>query len=152
MLSAAGLSAYEVSNHARSLAARSRHNLIYWRGGDYLGVGPGAHGRLTADGARWATLTPRGVADYVARVEAKGAGLVERTRLSPREAALERLLMGLRTVEGVAIAELTDLAPSPESIRQMTVAGLFEPVDGQLIVTPRGRPLLDRITLELAAP
>ena len=151
MLSASGLSAYEVSNHARNVAARSRHNLIYWRGGDYLGVGPGAHGRLTVDGARWATLTPRRIADYVARVEADGAGFVERMRLTPREAALERLLMGLRTVEGVAVAELSDLAPSSESIQRMTAAGLFEPAEDRLIVTRRGRAVLDRLTLDLAA-
>ena len=151
VLSAGGLFAYEVSNHARSLAARSRHNLIYWRGGDYLGIGPGAHGRLTADGARWATLTPRRVAEYVARLDATGDSLLERTRLAPREAALERLLMGLRTVEGVALAELADLAPDPESIQRMTRAGLLEPAEGRLIVTRRGRAVLDRITLELAA-
>jgi oxygen-independent coproporphyrinogen-3 oxidase len=151
VLSAAGLSAYEVSNHARSLAARSRHNLIYWRGGDYLGVGPGAHGRLTADSARWATLTPKRITDYVTRVGAAGSGLCERTRLTPREAALERLLMGLRTVEGVALADLADLAPDPESIQRMTRAGLVEPADDRLIVTPRGRAVLDRLTQDLAA-
>ncbi len=117
MLEAAGFDAYEVSNHARGPAARSRHNLIYWRGGDYLGVGPGAHGRITDEaGARWATLTPARIADYVRRVETAGCGLAERTRLSPREAALERLLMGLRTDEGVALAELAPLSPDPAAV------------------------------------
>ena len=117
VLDGAGFDAYEVSNHARGAAARSRHNLIYWRGGDYLGVGPGAHGRITDAGARWATLTPARIADYVARVETAGCGVAERTRLSPREAALERLLMGLRTVEGVALAELGAAGARPRRRR-----------------------------------
>jgi oxygen-independent coproporphyrinogen-3 oxidase len=152
LLGAAGFEAYEVSNHARGQGARSRHNLIYWRGGDYLGVGPGAHGRLTTEGgARWATLTPARIADYVARVGTTGCGLAECERLSPSEAALERLLMGLRTIEGVALAELAALRLDPATIDGLATAGLLE-TDGQrLIATRGGRAVLDRITLELAA-
>jgi oxygen-independent coproporphyrinogen-3 oxidase len=151
VLGDAGLAAYEVSNHARGPAARSRHNLVYWRGGDYLGVGPGAHGRITgADGERWATLTPARVADYVARVGAAGCGLAERTRLTPLEAAEERLLMGLRTVEGVGLAELAALSPDPATVRSLTDAGLLAPSPGRLIATAAGRAVLDRITLDLA--
>jgi oxygen-independent coproporphyrinogen-3 oxidase len=152
VLVAAGFEAYEVSNHARSPAARSRHNLIYWRGGDYLGLGPGAHGRLTdADGARWATLTPARTADYVAAVECAGCGVCERERLSPGAAALERLLMGLRTVEGVRLAELAPLAVDAATIEQLTRGGLLRCAGERLIATRRGRALLDRITLDLAA-
>ena len=86
VLAAAGFEAYEVSNHAIGAATRSRHTLISWRGGDNLGVGPGAHGRITTDGARWSTLTPSRIADYVARVETAGCGVGERERLSPVEA------------------------------------------------------------------
>jgi oxygen-independent coproporphyrinogen-3 oxidase len=151
VLGDAGLPAYEVSNHARGPAARSRHNLIYWRGGDYLGVGPGAHGRITGDGAaRWATLTPSRAADYVAQVEAAGCGLAERTRLTPVEAAEERLLMGLRTVEGVGLAELVALAPHPATVRELVDAGLLQPSPERLIATAAGRAVLDRITLDLA--
>ena len=143
--------AYEVSNHARGAAARSRHNLIYWRGGDYLGVGPGAHGRITTpDGARWSTLTPSRIAGYVARVESTGCGVAERERLSPLEAAQERLLMGLRTVEGVAVHELTALRLDPAMIEQLRGAGMLEPAADRLIATHHGRALLDRTTLELA--
>jgi oxygen-independent coproporphyrinogen-3 oxidase len=151
VLEGAGFDAYEVSNHARGLGARSQHNLIYWRGGDYLGVGPGAHGRITEGGARWATLTPARIADYGARVRADGCGIAERTRLSPREAALERLLMGLRTIEGVALAELAPLAPDPAAMDALVAAGLLTRETDRLIATRRGRAVLDRITLDLAA-
>jgi putative oxygen-independent coproporphyrinogen III oxidase len=150
VLGAAGFDAYEVSNHAKGAAARSRHNLIYWRGGDYLGVGPGAHGRITtADGGRWSTLAASRIADYVARVGDAGCGVVERVRLTPWEAALERLLMGLRTDEGVALGELASLRLEPATIQQLRDGGLIEG-DGRLIATRRGRAVLDRITLELA--
>ncbi len=151
MLSAAGFEAYEVSNHARGRAARSRHNLIYWRGGDYLGVGPGAHGRITtADGARWSTLTPTRIADYVARVGIAGCGVAERERLSPLEAAQERLLMGLRTVEGVALDDLAALRLDPAMVGQLRDSGLLEGSADRLIATRQGRAVLDRITLDLA--
>jgi putative oxygen-independent coproporphyrinogen III oxidase len=151
VLGEAGFEAYEVSNHARGRSARSRHNLIYWRGGDYLGVGPGAHGRVTAPGgARWSTLTPSPIADYVARVEAAGCGVAERAELTPSEAALERLLMGLRTVEGVALAELDPLGLDPGTRERLAREGLLETGPGRLVATRRGRAVLDRITLELA--
>jgi oxygen-independent coproporphyrinogen-3 oxidase len=150
VLGAAGFEAYEVSNHARGVAARSRHNLIYWRGDDYLGVGPGAHGRLTTeDAARWSTLTPARIADYVARVETTGCGVAERERLSPAEAAQERLLMGLRTVDGVALAELAALNLDPATIDALARGGLLD-AGQRLVATRRGRAVLDRITLELA--
>jgi len=152
VLEDAGLGAYEVSNHASGLEAQSRHNLIYWRGGDYLGVGPGAHGRLTdARGQRWATLTPARIADYLRRVETAGCGLAERTSLTPREAALERLLMGLRTVEGVPLAELAPLALHPATVEALVKGGLLMRPAGRLVATRRGRAVLDRITLDLAA-
>ena len=151
MLGAAGFQAYEVSNHARDPVARSRHNLLYWRGGDYLGVGPGAHGRITMpDGARWSTLTPSRIADYVERVQTAGCGVAERTELAPSEAALERLLMGLRTTEGVALAELAALQLDPGLMEQLMQEGFLEAGDERLIATREGRAVLDRITLELA--
>jgi putative oxygen-independent coproporphyrinogen III oxidase len=147
VLQGLGFEAYEVSNHARMPTARSRHNLLYWWGEDYLGLGPGAHGRITRGGARIATETPRGIAAYIAQVGRTGNGAVE-TRLQPREQALERLLMGLRTLEGV---ELADLAPLqiPEG-RISDLAGFVERRAGRLAATARGRPVLDRIVAELA--
>jgi coproporphyrinogen III oxidase-like Fe-S oxidoreductase len=148
VLCAAGYEAYEVSNHARTEAARSRHNLVYWRGGDYVGVGPGAHGRLTLGGSRWARAAPRGVGAYIAALAAAGAG-APAERLTPREAALERLLMGLRTVEGVAICELQALPLA--RLPALEAAGLVREGRGRITVTATGRPVLDRITAELAA-
>jgi putative oxygen-independent coproporphyrinogen III oxidase len=151
VLGGAGFEAYEISNHARGAAARSRHNLTYWRGGDWLGLGPGAHGRITdADGTRWATLAPAKVGDYVARAREAGCSAVSRERLSPREAAVERLLMGLRTREGVSLADLAPLDIDPAAIAQLAGAGLVEATPARLAATAEGRIVLDRITLELA--
>lgn len=142
-----GFEAYEVSNHARGAAARSRHNLNYWRGGDYVGVGPGAHGRLTLAGRRHATLAPRRVSAYVEAIERDGSSLRPEP-LTAREVGLERLLMGLRILEGVAIS---DLAPLNIPFRRMgQLEGLVEVRDDRLVATRRGRPVLDRLIAELA--
>jgi len=148
MLSAAGFDAYEVSNHARGPQARARHNLVYWRGEDYVGVGPGAHGRLTLDGARWALETPRAIGDYV-RAALDGGPSSAPQRLTPRDVALERLLMGLRTVEGVSLTDLMPLGISEGKI--MEFQGFLEMCEGCLLATPRGRPVLDSVISQLAA-
>ncbi len=146
-LGEAGYEAYEVSNHARGAAARSRHNLIYWRGQDYLGVGPGAHGRITLGGERWASVSAKSIGDYVRQVES-GLSCANRERLDAREVATERLLMGLRTVEGVRLAELAPLGIDAARVAQLP--GLAEIVDGRVLITPQGRPVLDRIVRDLA--
>ena len=147
VLQGLGFEAYEVSNHARGAAARSRHNLLYWRGEEYLGLGPGAHGRITREGARVATEAPRGIAAYIGRVSQMRTGAVE-TRLTPREQALERLLMGLRTLEGVELADLEPLEIHEGRIADL--AGFVERRGGRLAATARGRPVLDRLVAELA--
>ena len=149
VLQDAGFAAYEVSNHARGAAARSRHNLIYWRGHDYVGVGPGAHGRLTLNGERVATAAHRGVAAYIAAVRTGGLGFAEREVLDPVARAEERLLMGLRIDEGVAEA---DLIPLPLTrLGELVEAGLLRRGDGRVAATTRGRLLLDRVTADLAS-
>jgi putative oxygen-independent coproporphyrinogen III oxidase len=148
VLEDAGFEAYEVSNHARGEAARSRHNLIYWRGEDYVGVGPGAHGRLTLEGRRVASTAPDAIDAYVERVGRTGTGS-PREPLTAREIALERLLMGLRTVEGVSLADLAALA-IPAS-RLESLAPFVRPRDGRLVASPSGRPVLDGVIAELAA-
>ena len=142
----AGFDAYEVSNHSRGREARSRHNLIYWRGGDYLGIGPGAHGRLTLGSRRWATAAPRRVSDYIARVTA-GQG-PDRESLAARDVALERLLMGLRTNEGVGLRELAPLAIGERRLEDL--APFVARGGERLRLTRRGRPVLDRIVAMLA--
>jgi len=150
VLEAAGFEAYEVSNHARGVAARSRHNLIYWQGHDYVGVGPGAHGRITLKGARHATYAAKAPADYIARVAEVGFGLVERETLDARETAQERLLSGLRITEGVARAEVTALDLSNDRIADLVALGLLADDPERLRATPAGRLVLDRLTMELA--
>ena len=151
VLEAAGFDAYEVSNHARGAAARSRHNLVYWQGLDYVGAGPGAHGRLTVEGAREATYAAPKTADYITRVRETGAGFATRERLSAREAAEERLLAGLRLAEGVPLAELAALGLSPDRLAAFVDLGLLADDPGRLRATPSGRLVLDRLTAELAA-
>ena len=90
-----GLPAYEVSNHARP-GAQSRHNLIYWRYGDYAGIGPGAHGRLTLDGTRWATQTPLLPDQWLSQEQTLGHGEAPREAVPRDEQALEHIMMGLR--------------------------------------------------------
>jgi len=148
VLQAAGFDAYEVSNHARGPAARSRHNLVYWRGQDYLGVGPGAHGRLTVAGQRQATEAARAIPDYITRVRADGTGVAVRETLTPVQAAEERLLLGLRIDEGVPLADLAAL--SLARLPELQSDGFVRIADGRLFATAAGRPVLDRVIAELA--
>ncbi len=148
VLETVGFEAYEVSNHARGVQARSRHNLIYWRGEDYAGVGPGAHGRLTLAGERFATTTPDAIGDYIDRVSREGTGS-RNVQLDAREVALERLLMGMRTVEGAPMAAMAALKLS--KARLSTLKGLVVIADGRLVATRSGRPVLDRVLAELTS-
>ncbi len=152
VLEALGYGAYEVSNHARGEAARSRHNLVYWRGLDYVGAGPGAHGRITTAAGREATIAAERPADYIARVGAAGTGFASREVLTPVEAAEERLLAGLRTDEGVAFAELEPLGlgPGHPTVERLTGLGLLAADAGRLVATRAGRRVLDRVTAALA--
>lgn len=151
VLEAAGFDAYEVSNHARGEAARSRHNLIYWRGQDYVGVGPGAHGRLTLEGVRTATEAAARVGDYIGQVRETGLGFRDPEALSPVEAAEERLLMGLRTYEGVGFEELAALGLSADhpTVTDLVVQGLLAADPQRLRATAAGRFVLDGVTREL---
>jgi oxygen-independent coproporphyrinogen-3 oxidase len=151
VLGAAGFEAYEVSNHARGVAARSRHNLVYWRGHDYVGAGPGAHGRITQGGERQATYSVAKPADYIARVAATGAGFDSHTPLTPREAAEERVLSGLRILEGIGRDEVAALQIPPERIADLVDLGLLADDSKRLRATPAGRLVLDRLTTELAS-
>lgn len=146
VLEGAGFDAYEVSNHARGVPARSAHNLHVWRGGDYLGLGPGAHGRLTLDGVRTATVAHRRIADYVAGVDA-ASPWSDRTPLDPRDAAEEKVLLGLRTVEGVPLTTLSalGLAPASNPLADLIADGFLTLTDGRVAATAVGRPVLDAV-------
>jgi oxygen-independent coproporphyrinogen-3 oxidase len=151
---AAGLPAYEISNHARP-GAESRHNLIYWRSGEYAGVGPGAHGRLNAAAGRIATSTERHPERWLARVEAEGHGLIENESLGAIERADEFLLMGLRLREGIERERFRLLAGrdfDAARVASLAEEGLIETTPtGRLRVTAAGFPVLDAIVADLAA-
>ncbi len=150
----AGMPAYEISNHAVP-GQESRHNLLYWRYGEYAGIGAGAHGRVIVEGARTATSTERQPEGWLARVEAQGSGTVERTPLSLAEQADEMLLMGLRLGEGFDLARLeavSGLAPRPEAIGELIDLGLLEWCGpARVRAAPQGRFILNEIVLRLAA-
>lgn len=128
MTEAAGLPAYEISNHARP-GEESRHNLLYWRYGEYAGIGAGAHGRLIVDGRRIATVAERSPEAWLARVGAGGTGAAEETLLDPREEADEALLMGLRLSEGLdltRLAALSGVMPDAREIADLVALGVLE--------------------------
>jgi oxygen-independent coproporphyrinogen-3 oxidase len=150
----AGLPAYEVSNHARP-GAECRHNLVYWRYGEYAGIGPGAHGRLVVDGARRATATEKRPEAWLMRVEALGHGVTTDDALSRDEQADEFLLMGLRLTEGIdpkRYAALAGKALDTQRIASLVGHGFVETTaDGRLRVTRSGFPVLDAVVADLAA-
>jgi oxygen-independent coproporphyrinogen-3 oxidase len=151
---AAGLPAYEISNHARP-GAECRHNLVYWRYHEYAGIGPGAHGRIVADGVRRATATERSPEAWLGLVESQGHGLFTDEPLSGGEQADEFLLMGLRLAEGIDPSRFERLAGRPlpaGHIAHLERHGLAEMTSGgRLRITPAGFPVLNAIVAELAA-
>lgn len=151
MCEAAGLPAYEVSNHAKS-GQESRHNLIYWRMGDYAGIGPGAHGRLTLADHRWATEAPKQPGAWLDRVERGLAGELPRSTSAAADQAMEYLLMSLRLSEGSDMARYRTIAGQclpQRKIAQLVSGGQIE-VEGDRIKTTRiGRLLLNAVLREL---
>lgn len=150
--SAAGMPGYETSNHAAP-GAESRHNLIYWRQGDWAAVGPGAHGRITLPHARIATEAHRAPKAWLDAVERNGRGDSERVVVSADEMALEYLLMSMRLSEGLEIARYERLSGSrfnPETLARLQEMGMIEQTDGRLRTTSAGRPVLNAILRELA--
>ena len=150
---AAGLPAYEISNHARP-GAESRHNLIYWRGHDYAGIGPGAHSRVTVRGAKRAFSTIKSPEAWLAQAEASGHGIESDEALDAAEVADEYLLMGLRLSEGIDLARHAAIGGPPlDELRIEALAhqGLIERGGERLAATPKGRLVLNRLILELAA-
>jgi putative oxygen-independent coproporphyrinogen III oxidase len=149
-LEAAGLPAYEISNHAKP-GAECRHNLAYWRYQDYLGIGPGAHGRVTRSGAKFATAQRRTPEAWLAAVEESGTALDELTPVAREEALGEMLMMGLRLVEGVARGRLETLAGRPveemfAGVLPRLVEGGFLTLDAdRLAATAAGRQLLNAV-------
>jgi putative oxygen-independent coproporphyrinogen III oxidase len=152
-MAAAGLPAYEISNHARP-GAESRHNLTYWRYGDYAGIGPGAHGRRNA----LATIRRKKPENWLARVTANGHGIESEDPLDPATRAQEALLMGLRLDAGVDLAEIAAKSGAPvdtlisgKAVEQLQVHRLIDRSGTRLRVTEAGMLLLDAILAEIVA-
>ncbi|MBY9066264.1 radical SAM family heme chaperone HemW [Hyphomonas sp. WL0036] len=153
MTSRAGLPAYEVSNHAVSPAHQSRHNLVYWRGGDWIGVGPGAHGRLTVSGNRYATEAERRPEAYIAGVQMLQEGWADAGKLEPVEVAREILAMGLRAAEGVDLRRVelvSGKSISRDKIGVFAEQGWVKMQGSELSLTESGRLLADALTAQLA--
>ena len=148
MTGEAGLCAYEVSNHAKP-GEECRHNLLYWRYGDYGGIGPGAHGRLTLPGGKLATTFPAGAEAWM-----KKAGAPDTETLDARAQTTEMLLMGLRLAEGVNLARLAALGwpdvATNSRIQSLMEQGFLERTDSHLRTTPAGRLRLNGVIERLA--
>ncbi len=152
MTEAAGLPAYEISNHART-GSESRHNLIYWRSGDWAGIGPGAHGRLTLGGRRWAIEAPRAPGAWLDMVDRRRTGEAGRTAVDAGDRAAEFLMMGLRLRDGVDMDRWALLSGGRElATDALEAQGLLERAGRMLRTTPQGRPILNAILRALLTP
>jgi len=149
-----GLPAYEISNHARE-GAECRHNLVYWRGEEYAGIGPGAHGRLDINGKRHAIASEKRPESWLMRVEASGHGIVTDDILNSEERADEFLLMGLRLAEGIDPRRYQALSGRPLDPNRIALlreeGAISVEADGRLRVTKDGFPVLDAVVADLAA-
>jgi len=148
---AAGMPAYEVSNHARA-GMESRHNLIYWRYGDYAGIGPGAHGRITTNGQKWATTCEMMPAKWLQMVQQAGSAELEREEVLQNDQATEYLMMSLRLKEGTELERYADLAGEAldqARIRPLIEAGMIKQSNRAIWATDEGRMILNTILAEL---
>ena len=146
---AAGLQAYEVSNYAAK-GLESRHNIIYWRGGDYIGIGPGAHGRLTSSGQRVATQTALAPKAWLDRVSVTSSGTVTSQPLSRSDHANELIMMGLRMQDGISLSRIEAVAGAPIAVpTHLLDLGLIAVNEDRLRATQSGRPLLNQLVTAL---
>jgi len=148
----AGLPAYEISNHAAA-GHESRHNLLYWRYGEYAGVGPGAHSRLAAGENSRAIMAEKHPETWRSLVNAHGNGIIADITVAPHDQASEYLLMGLRITEGIDLDRYTALAGreiDSSKIAGMKSMGLIKRIGPRLMATADGRKLLNAVIAELA--
>ena len=145
MCSDAGHSPYEISNYSAD-GLESIHNIIYWRGGDYVGVGPGAHGRITTTLGRHATQTALAPFAWLERVEQKKSATLHSIKLHPIDHANELIMMGLRLSGGISISRISDVAGRAISVPEnLFELGLIELHGDNLRASLTGRPLLNQI-------
>jgi oxygen-independent coproporphyrinogen-3 oxidase len=157
LLGQAGIPAYEISNHARP-GSECWHNLVYWRYEDYVGVGPGAHGRLTLNGSRVATRQEKAPETWIGKVRAQGHATAEQREIAPRDAAEEALMMGLRLAEGIEAGRFhrrtgveLDAAINRARLTRLIDGGFVTRHAAGLRATARGRQVLNTVIAELAA-
>ena len=152
MCGAAGFATYEVSNHARP-GQESRHNLVYWQSGDYAGIGPGAHGRLTQGGTRWATAAQMAPTAWLQQVESAGTGEMPREALTAEERLAEFVLMGLRLADGIALDRFEALGGGDymKNIKRLIDSGNLLTEHGMVRVAPDYRPVLNAVLREVLA-
>ena len=146
-----GFTAYEVSNYAQK-GFKSVHNLIYWRYGDYIGIGPGAHGRLTIDKKKYATETFLSPEEWLNKVEHQGSGESYLAELSNEQQAAEMVMMGLRLTEGIDCERFKALSGSSfsdDKIAFLKSIKLIEQKGGYLNATFSGRKVLNSVLAEL---
>ena len=152
ILGAAGYQRYEVSNFAKSIVDQSRHNKIYWTGGEYAGVGPGAHGRIDGAGGRKATIAHKRPQAYVGAVAKAGTGIEVQSPLSSQDHGQEYLLMGLRIAEGIDVARYEALSGEVlpvDKLGEFARLGLLIHKEGRVMATDAGRLVLDHISHHL---
>ncbi len=149
-MNAAGMPAYEVSNHAKP-GEESRHNLVYWRYGDYVGIGPGAHGRLTIDGTKFATSTERQPEAWLKSVNTNGHGLDRWETVTREEQGTEALLMGLRLTEGIDRTQIERDLGRPLNTAKLEAQNLITQQHGRLHATAQGRMVLNSVLKQLVA-
>jgi oxygen-independent coproporphyrinogen-3 oxidase len=148
-----GLPAYETSNHARS-GAESRHNLIYWRYGDYVGIGPGAHGRISVGGKKLATETYSDPTQWLEQVGKTGWGRKSVEAVTAEDQANEYLMMSLRLAEGSDLNRYTSLKGDDldaANLEEMLSGGFVSREGTKIKTTPKGRPLLNAVLRQLLA-
>lgn len=151
ILNELGMAAYEVSNHARE-GCESRHNLIYWRYGDYAGIGPGAHGRLTLGGYKWATETPLSPTLWLEQVEKTGRGEMPRQAVAHADQAGEYLMMSLRLIEGTDTGRFHALSGrelDAAAVEKLSGLGMLEQTGSRIRATSSGRAVLNALIREL---
>lgn len=146
---AAGYTAYEVSNHAKP-GAESEHNLIYWRGGDYVGIGPGAHGRVFIECHRYATESWKNPEKWLTEAE-NGVATNVKSRLQQQDVEYERLIMGLRLTEGLYVADVINVLDT-HRVEEMTADGLLWRSENKIGATKTGRAVLNHLITQCVKP
>ncbi|MEP1229224.1 MAG: radical SAM family heme chaperone HemW [Litorimonas sp.] len=147
-LKGAGFSHYEVSNFTKEGGA-SQHNLAYWQGRDYVGVGPGAHGRMTLDADRYASIAALKPADYITRIETEKMGIESETILTPQAWGEEYVIMGLRIKDGISMSRYEDITGKalPQNVINILIGdGMLIQDNGRLMASAQGRLVLNKIT------